>query len=116
MRSEPFLGKLVASFREAYPEVRTARLEAIHHGDVDHESQRERVYSTAPAKILCPNPRCRGGGYDLNTILLTLTQARTTSCQTTWCCRGREGSRRTHANPYPCMNSVEASIEIAYQD
>jgi hypothetical protein len=116
MRGELFLGKLVASLREAYPEVRTARLNVVHHGDVDHESQRERVYSTVPGKIPCPNPRCRGGGYDLNTTLLTLTQAKTTSYRVTWNCGGREGSRRTQVNPYPCMNSVELSLEITYHE
>lgn len=116
MRSEPFLGKIVTSFREAYPEVRTARLEVTHHGDVDHESRRKRVYSRVPSKIPCPNPICRGGGHDLNSILMVLTQDKTSSYQATWWCNGREGSARTHARRYPCMNQVDVSIEITYQE
>lgn len=115
MRSEPFLGT-VTSFREAYPEVRSARLEVTHHGDVDHESRRKRVYSRVSSKIPCPNPLCRGGGYDLNTILMTLTHGKTTSYQSRWWCNGREGSLRTRARRYPCMNSVDVTIEIAYRE
>ena len=116
MRSEPFLGTTVTSFRKAYPEVRTLRLEVTHRGDVRHESQRKDVYSesSVPSKIPCPNPLCRDGGYDLNTIIMTLTHGKTTNYQTKWSCRGREGSRRTQVNPYPCMNSVEVRIDIAY--
>ena len=94
------------------------RLDVTHRGEVVHESQREDVYSESrlPSKIPCPNPLCRDGGYDLNAILITLTHGKMTSYQTTWWCRGREGSRRTQVNPYPCMNSVEVSIEVAYRE
>jgi hypothetical protein len=117
MRSEPFLGT-VASFRQAYPEVRTLKLEVSHRGNVAHESQRRRVYSESrlPSKIPCPNPLCREGGYDLNTFLITLTLGRATSYQDTWWCNGREGSPRTRGRRYPCMNSAEMSIEIVYQE
>lgn len=118
MRSEPFLGRTVTSFRKAYPEVRTLRLEATHHGDMRHEPQRKDVYSESrvPSKIPCPEPDLQGWWLRLNTIIMTLTHGKTTSYQTRWSCRGREGSRRTQVNPYSCMNSVELNLEITYHE
>ena len=115
MSSAPLFGT-VPTFRKAYPEVRTARLEITHRGDVDH--QRIHVYSESNmrSKIPCTNPLCWEGRYDLNTLLMTLTHGKAATYQSTFYCNGREGSARTRARRYPCMNSVEVSIALTYNE
>ena len=68
------------------------------------------------SKIPCTNPLFREGGHDLNTLLMTVTHGKTASYQSTFWCNGREGSARTHARRYPCMNSVEVSIALTYNE
>ena len=117
MESKPFLGT-VSSFREAYPDVKSIRLEGQELGDLASGMDRRNVHYTEsdiPGSIACGNPRCQQGGYDLNALVMTLTGSRDTSYEIDWSCDGHEGTPKGRRIGDPCMNSIRATITITYR-
>lgn len=116
MSTRPFLGT-VSSFAEAYPNVRTLRVEAIEHGEVRNEWQRRNTYSETdlPSQIPCSNPHCKQGGFDLNTTFLFLTHDNKTQYETTLYCPGHEGSPKGRRKGDACFNYLEVKVEVIYK-
>jgi len=117
MTTRPFLGT-VPTFRQAYPNLQSVRLEAIHHGDIPQEWQRKSVYSEGnlPSNISCTNPRCKQGGYDLNTVFVILTGSKDTHYESTIHCHGHEGSPKGRRRGDSCMNWLELKVDVTYND
>lgn len=116
MESRPFVGTM-SSFREAYPDVKSLRLEGRERGDLaSGMGQRDVHYteSNIPGNIPRGNPRCQQGGYDLNPVVMTLTGSRDTSYEIDWSCNGHEGTPKGRRIGDPCMNSIRATLTITY--
>jgi len=117
MKPQPFLGT-VSSFREAYSEVKTLRLEGKQRGELARESQSAVNYteSDLPQIIPCANPRCQQGGYDLFTSLSTVTHNRGTSYERELFCNGHEGSPQGRRRGDPCCNALKFSLALTYNE
>ena len=104
-----------ASFAEAFPSVRRARIEVaetfyrrtvIHH--LTEENAREFVD--------CSNPACYGGGVSIGAILRWMVATRRSEATDTQLCRGYEGSRRRRARDCPHSFTVRVELEYAEDD
>jgi hypothetical protein len=116
MTTRPFLGT-VATFREAYPEVKTLRLVGEQRGELARERQAQVYYTHVdiPENIPCANPRCRQGGFSLRTILMTLTGSREESYEGEFSCNGHEGTPKGRRKGDPCGNSLKFTLTLTYK-
>jgi hypothetical protein len=117
MTHRPFLGT-VSSLRQAYPEVKTLFFEGEQSGELAREHQRHLRYSesTLPAKIPCGNPRCRQGGFDLNTTLMSVAHDKKPGSEGKLYCNGHEGTPKGRRIGDPCFNTVSFILSITYED
>jgi hypothetical protein len=119
--SRSFLPR-TATFRSAFPTVKSLRIEATPYGDglryrpngqPDFDVFTE---STLQPAIVCRNPRCQQGGTDIENLLHMLTYARTTDDERVVHCCGHEGSPKGRRHGDSCGNYVVLKIRIEYQD
>jgi hypothetical protein len=117
MSDPPFFGT-VSTFRQAYPQVKTLCFEGEQSGELAREHQRQMRYSesTLPGKIPCANPRCRQGGFDLNTTLMAVTQDTNPGFEGKLYCSGHEGTPKGRRIGDPCYNSVNFVLSVTYED
>ncbi|MGA7986955.1 MAG: hypothetical protein WCB51_00995 [Candidatus Dormiibacterota bacterium] len=104
-----------ASFSEAFPSVRRARIEVaetfyrrtvIHH--LTEVNAREFVD--------CSNPACYGGGVSIGAILRWMVATRRSDATDTQLCGGYEGSKRRRVRDCPHRFTVRAELEYAEDD
>ena len=115
-RHRPFLGT-VASFREAFPRVKTLRLVGRQRGDASGEYQREEHYteSNVPQVIRCSNPRCQQGGYDLMPYMLSISPDNP-NYEGEIYCSGHEGTPKGRRKGDPCWNRLTFSIAATFNE
>jgi len=102
--------------KDTYPEVASLRVTVRHHGDLGRAASDLRTYtkSSLPRALVCLNPRCTAGGYDLTATLDETIRARTTSRQVALECSGHDGVPRGRGRDCPCGNSVQVDVDITY--
>lgn len=117
MESKSFLGS-VASFKTAYPEIKTLQLKGTQNGEVSSESQHQIYYSekNLPQNIPCSNPRCKQGGFNLLATLITLAHSKIPSYEATFYCGGHEGTPKGRVRGDSCFNSLTFKIEATYHE
>jgi hypothetical protein len=102
--------------KETYPEVAALRVSVRHHGDLGRSSSDLRTYtkSSLPRALVCLNPRCTAGGYDLTATLDEAIRAKATTRQIALECMGNDGVPRGRGQGCRCANSVQVELEITY--
>jgi hypothetical protein len=102
--------------KETYPEVAALRVSVRHHGDLGRSSSDLRTYtkSSLPRALVCLNPRCTAGGYDLMPILDEAIRAKAATREAALECLGNDGVPRGRGHGCRCANSVQVAIEISY--
>ena len=102
--------------KDAYPEVASLRVNVRHHGDLGRSPSDLRAYtrSSLPRVLVCLNPRCTEGGYDLSATLDEAIGARAATRQAALECAGNDGVPRGRGRGRRCGNSVEIELAIGY--
>jgi len=119
----PFFAKPTNNFREAYPKVKSIRVEVRPDGEgfepMHGQTHWLEVYteSNIPTTINCRNPRCYGGGLDLDYLIRwSVVESRQTGFETTLPCRGHEGSPKGRKNCGPCDTHFKVKVTVVYKD
>ena len=119
--SKPFLGSRTATFREAFPEIVSMRLEVdldLSGTNVDKWNAHH-VYtleSPPPIALDCPNQLCTRGGLDIEQILRNIVAGRQTEFNCGEGCRGYEGSPKGRVKYRECDNYYRVKGSITYKD
>lgn len=102
--------------KEAFPEVASLRVNVRHHGDLGRSQSDLRAYtkSSLPRVLVCLNPRCTEGGYDLTPTLDEAIRSRAGGRQVALACTGNDGVPRGRGRERRCGNSVQVELEIGY--
>lgn len=117
------------SFEDAYPTVEAADVEYIETGRQANLMPRRaspREFNNEPrqqyhsirsggALILCSNPQCRRGGYEVATILLAMKRTGETVIEGSLSCPGDEGSPKGRRRGERCRNSINYKITVKYR-
>jgi hypothetical protein len=104
-----------ASFSEAFPSVRRARIEveeAFYRRTVLHHLTEE----DAREFVDCSNPSCYGGGVSIGAVLRWMVATKRSETAETQLCRGYEGSRRRRLGDCPHTFTVRAELEYGDDD
>lgn len=109
----PFRGPANKSFTEAFPDVREVQLRLVQ-GEMGSLRRTERMYTVANFVRVhdCPNPPCRGGGIDLETIVRDAVRRRDTTGAFVKSCVGNTPRGR---NPKSCPWVFEGTLIIDYR-
>ena len=112
-----------STFREAYPMIESLRVEVRPHGEgfepFGQQPEWLDVYTfdTVPALIDCRNPRCYGGGLDLDRLLRwEVVERKLTEFETTKPCRGYEGSPKGRRRDDECDTYFKIKISVRYKN
>ena len=113
----------VNSFLEAHPTVASIRVEVrpVGEGFEPYRNQTEcvEVYTenSVPAIMNCQNPRCYGGGLELDYLIRwSVVEAKQTAYETTISCRGYEGSPKGRRKDGPCDTYFKLKISVTYKE
>ncbi len=111
------------TFVDAYPTVKSIGVEvcAIGEGFEPFRNMTEwvEVYteSNMRSKLDCRNPRCFGGGLDIDYLIRwSVVEAKRTEFETTVRCRGYEGSPKGRRNDGPCDTYFMVKVNVVYKD
>jgi hypothetical protein len=102
-----------ASFSEAFPSVRRARIEVeetFSRRTVIHHLTEE----NAPEFVDCSNPACFGGGVSIGAVLRWMVATKRSDSTETQLCRGYEGSKRRRVRD--CPHSFTVRVELEYSE
>ncbi len=120
-KNYPFRQK-VDSFHQAYPSIDSIRVEVRPTGEgfepYRHETGRVYVYNenSVPATIDCRNPRCFGGGLDLDHLIRwAVVESKRTEYEKTISCTGYEGSPKGRRNDGPCDTYFKVKVNVTYR-
>ncbi len=119
-------------FEEAYPTVEAADVEYTESGRFPEtrpprlryqprrevSSERRLQYHSirqGGALILCGNPECRRGGYEVATILSEMKRSGETVREGALSCPGDEGSPKGRRRGDRCRNSIKYKITVKYK-
>ncbi|HRJ17932.1 MAG TPA: hypothetical protein PLF84_02780 [Bryobacteraceae bacterium] len=111
------------SFLDAYPTVKSIRVEVRPVGEGFEPYRKMSEYvdvyneTNIPAILNCRNPRCFGGGLDLdNLIRWSVVEGRLIDYEDTIRCQGYEGSPKGRRRDGPCDTSFKLNVSVAYKD
>lgn len=107
------------SFDKAFPEVDSIEITVRHQSALNHGAEYAVTYDDKagiPSVIPCPNPRCRQGGYAIETWLQELVRQRVATGHAKWLCDGHEEPSKGRPQGYPCMNSAEIDFRVTYKE
>jgi hypothetical protein len=112
-----------STFKEAYPTVETIRVEMRPVGEgfepFGNMTERLEVYNenTIPAIINCRNPRCYGGGLQLDHLIRwSVVEAKQTEYERTTWCQGYEGSPKGRSKHGPCDTYFTVKVCVVYKE
>ncbi len=108
------------SFEDAHPTVEAADIEYIETGEMPdvrprswairefNNEPRERYHSIrhGGALILCSNPLCRRGGYEVVSILSAMKRTGETAREGSLACPGDEGSPKGQRRQVPQLHQL----------
>jgi hypothetical protein len=104
-----------ASFSEAFPSVRRARIEVeetFYRRTVIHHLTEE----DAGEFVDCSNPACYGGGVSIGAVLRWMVATKRSEMAEAQLCRGYEGSKRRRARDCPHSFTVRVVLDYALDD
>jgi hypothetical protein len=110
---QPLFGGRLVTFAEAYPEIKTLRLEVSLPVKGPYGEMYSQVFTheKPPGQYVdCTNPLCLYGGVDVGHIIRTMVVDRQTKRQASVCCKGREPGVK------PCMTTFAIKVEIEFHD
>lgn len=118
-----FIPRTASTFEKAYPTVKSIRVEVRPVGDgfepFGNMTERLEIYneSNIPAILDCRNPRCFGGGLNLDYLIRwAVVEAKQTGYETTSRCKGYEGSPKGRRNDGPCDTYFKVKVSVVYKD
>jgi hypothetical protein len=118
-----FFRQPAKSFLEAYPTVKNIRVEVRPVGEgfkpVGNITECLTVYteSNIPGIINCRNPRCYGGGLELDSLIRwAVVDAKQTEYETMKSCCGYEGSPKGRRNDGPCDTYFKVNVNVIYKE
>jgi hypothetical protein len=118
-----FFRQPAKSFLDAYPTVQSIRVEVrpIGEGFEPYRNQTERVEiyteNSVPPIINCRNPRCYGGGLELDYLIRwSVVEPKQTEYETRKPCCGYEGSPKGRRHDGPCDTSFRVKINVVYKE
>jgi len=115
-----FLGR-PAPFKEAFPEIKSLRVEIeqdkwlFHSKPTDHRTSVFTEHNIPPT-VSCRNLRCQQGGIELQQTIYFMVQNRETQKSLDGICNGHEGTPKGRRIGNPCDNGYAVNIEITYKN
>jgi len=120
-KTYPFRGP-ATTFKKAYPSVESIRVEVRPQGEGFEPLYEERewldVYdeNSFVSIIDCRNPRCYGGGLDLDRLIRgRVVEANRTEYEDVISCKGYEGSPKGRRKEGPCETRFKLKIRVKYK-
>jgi len=117
-----FIPRVVTTFEKAYPTVESIRVEIRPSGEgfepFRGQTEHLDVYTekSIPAIIDCRNPRCYGGGLNLDYLIrCVVVEAQRTEYETTEYCRGYEGSPKGRRKYGDCDTIFRLRVNVTYK-
>jgi hypothetical protein len=112
------------SFLDAYPTVRSIRVEVRPVGegfepcrDMTEYLEVYTEHNIIPAILDCRNPRCFGGGLDLDQLIRwAVVEAKQIEYETTKSCKGYEGTAKGRKNDGPCGTYFKVKVSVVYKE
>jgi len=107
------------SFKEAYPEIKSLRIEISQDrfGFYTQPQNDQKIIlteSNITPKIPCINPLCQRGGINIEKLVSFMIPHRSQEDEFEETCPGHEGSTRNRSAP-PCDNTSIVKISIIYK-
>jgi len=104
--------------REAFPEIKEARVVCVEKGDGVREASAERVYTSPRIGefVNCSNPVCYNGGFPVGQILRQMVRNRQTHLEDHRKCKGYEGSPKGRIEYRPCFNHWDITVDVVYHE
>jgi hypothetical protein len=117
-----FFPRVPTTFEKAYPEVKSIRVEIRPHGEgfepFRNQTERLDVYTekSVPAIVDCRNPRCYGGGLNLDDLIRwAVVEPKRTEYETSMSCGGYEGSPKGRRKGDPCDTLFNVKVSVTYR-
>jgi hypothetical protein len=80
------------------------------------EQPRSRFHSIKGGGLIeCSNPLCRGGGYEIDSILSEMRRLRETERKGSISCPGDEGSPKGRRRGSRCGNKIQYTLTVKYK-
>jgi hypothetical protein len=121
-KTYPFRGP-ATSFEKAYPMIESLRLEVRPCGEGVEPFRGERewleIYTERRivAILDCRNPRCHGGGLDLDRLLRWgIVEPKLTEYERTVHCSGFEGTPKGRRKDGPCDTYFKVKASVKYKE
>ena len=113
MTSRRWFGQ-ATTFRDAFPQVKSLRLEVHQEGASPGVHCRDDVFTEADIvpTVQCANHLCQRGGYEVEQQLRFAVEAREDAVEWEWICEGHEGSRVG----LPCDTFAKLKLSITYRE
>jgi len=120
-----FLPRVASTFEKAYPTVKSIRVEVRPVGEGfepsrwSNQTEWLEVYNETnfQAILNCRNPRCFGGGLNLDYLIRwAVVEAKQTEYETTSHCEGYEGSPNGRRKDGPCDTYFKVKVAVVYKD
>jgi hypothetical protein len=116
------LPRVPTTFEKAYPMVESIRVEVRPSGEgfepFRNETERLDVYNekSIPAIINCRNPRCYGGGLNLDYLIRwAVVESKQTEYEAYKSCGGYEGSPKGRRKGDPCDTRFRVKVDVTYR-
>lgn len=112
-----------SSFEEAFPTVESLRAEVVESREFERNFWEPKApwirsftkeYFRSAAD--CGNPRCYGGGVNLEALLREMVRECESEREVTERCTGYEGSPKGRRNYGPYRNSFRVSMQVKYKE
>jgi len=106
------------SFREAFPQLESARVEVeeLPHGNPAHSMKFTYDTDEIGEYIDCHNPLCYNGGFSLGKIIREMVAQRKTHLETHRLCQGYEGSPKGRRKYRDCLHFFNIRVSLTYRD
>lgn len=116
-KGQPFFGRWVDSFKEAYPTIENLQVE-VTQTDASRGSSFTQKLSEKNFRdvIDCSNPLCYGGGVVLGSLLHSMVWKGETSREEHSGCGGYEGSPKGRRKYRSCSRGFRVKIKVDYLD
>ena len=119
-RSNRFCSPLT-TFERAFPTLETVTIASYETGKGVRTFGLEPRKTYAVARPLrgglvpCSNPRCYGGGYEVDHILSEMVSERLTEKEYVQDCPGEERSPKRRRTGMPCFNALHYRLTVKYK-
>lgn len=106
------------SFEAQFPELNQATIEYFETGDGIYKEEFPKAYTRPhPVKEMlmrCSNPRCRRGGYEVDSEIRAMVNKNQSTLETAIRCPGDEGTPKRDKG-VECMNKLHIRLKLTYK-